>query len=167
MALNDEQRAIIETFRAYIEDSVTADDRYGAKSRLDRPDESILASRFEAAPKCWFEVAIRPMIPQVRVGFLTNDRWISEGAEEAIEGSGDTMNEFVESGFDDAGLDWANPPVEHFRESGEFFYFATPLSLDELAELNGDTVRNKVLRMLEGYLIAFGPALPVEDGEEE
>ena len=165
MPLNAEQRAIIEAFRNYIEDSVTSDDRYGTKSRHDRPDESILASRFEAAPKCWFEVAVRPTIPQVRVGFLTNDRWISEGAEEAIESSGDSMNEFVESGFDDAGLEWANPPVEHFREEGEFFYFATPLALDEIADLNNDDVRNKVLRMLEGYLIAFGPALVVEDEE--
>lgn len=165
MALTSEQRAVIESFRGYIEDSVTSDDRYGTRSRQDRPDETILASRFEAAPKCWFEVAVRPMIPQVRVGFLTNDRWISEGAEEAIESSGDTMNEFVESGFDDASLDWADPPVEHFREAGEFFYFATPLALDEIADLNNDDVRNKVLRMLEGYLIAFGPALVVEDEE--
>lgn len=165
MSLNEEQRATIEAFRSYIEDSVGTDDRYGTKVRHDRPDETILASRFEAAPKCWFEVAVRPTIPQVRVGFLTNDRWISEGAEEAIESSGDSMSEFVESGFDDAGLDWNNPPVEHFREAGEFFYFATPLDVDELNMLNTDEVRNKVLRMLEGYLIAFGPALVVEDEE--
>lgn len=165
MPLTDEQHAAIESFRQYIEDTVSTDDRYGPASRHDRPDGSILASRFEVAPKCWFEVAVRPLIPQVRVGFLTNDRWISEGAEEAIESSGDTMNEFVESGFDEAGLDWPEPPVEHFREAGEFFYFATPLVLDELADLGGDEVRDKVLRMLEGYLIAFGPALPVEEGE--
>lgn len=163
MALNEQQRAKVDDFRSYVEDSVAQDDRYGPPSRCDRDDESTLATRFQAAPTCWFEVAVRPMIPQVRVGFLTTDRWKSEECEQAIEDSGDSMNEFVGMAFEDANLEWAEPPVEHYREAGENFYFATPLMVDEIADLDSDEVRTKVLRMLEGYLIAFGPAIAVDE----
>ncbi len=166
MPLTEKQREQIEEFRSYIEDTVAADDRYGEKQRLDREDESTLATRFAAGTHAWFEVAIRPFIPQIRVGFLTDDRWKSEECEQAIEESGDTMQEFIGMGFSDAGLDWPEPPVEHYREGGQYFYFATPLALDGLADLELDEIRDKTIRMLEGYFIAFGPAIAVEDGEE-
>lgn len=164
MAFSEEDHELIEAFRTYIEDSVANDDRYGASNRLDRDDASTLATRFEATPTCWFEVALRPLIPQIRVAFLTNDRWLSEELEQAIQDSGDSMEEFVGVGMNEAGLDWDEPPVEHYRDGGEFFYFATPLVIEELLDLERDQVRNKVVRMLEGYLIAFGPALT--DDEE-
>ena len=164
MAFSDEDHELIEAFRTYVEDSVANDDRYGECVRLDRDDASTMAMRFEATPTCWFEVALRPLIPQVRIAFLTTDRWLSEELEQAIQDSGDSMEEFVGLGMDEAGLDWDEPPVEHYRDGGEFFYFATPLPIDELRDIERDQVRNKVLRMLDGYLIAFGPAL-TEDEE--
>jgi hypothetical protein len=168
MSLTEDDLAIIEAFRNYVEDSVGMDERYGEKGRCDpdqnKVDHATLATRFEAAPGCWFEFAVRPNIPQIRVGFVTNDRWKSEEIEQAIQDSGDTMGEFVGIGMTEAGLDWDEPPVEHYREAAEFFYFATPLPIEELRDLEMEEVRNKVLRMLEGYLIAFGPAL---EGEEE
>lgn len=163
MPLTEEDSARIEAFRSYIEELESKDDRYGPVTRVDREDKSILATRFQPSPSCWFEVAVRPFIPQVRVGFLTSDRWKSEECEQAIEDSGDSMSEFVGLAFSDAGLDWPDPPVEHFREGGELFYFATPLNLDALVDLDDDEVRNKTLKMLEGYLIAFGPAIAVEE----
>jgi hypothetical protein len=165
MPLTDEQLAYVAGFREYIEQSIADDDRYGELSRHDRPDGSLLASRFQMGEKCWLEIALRPFVPQIRIGFLTNDRWKSEEAEELIESSGDSMTEFVELGFSDAGLDWVNPPVEHFREAGEFFYFATPLDIDDLRELEGDEVRDKVQQMVEGFLLAFGAIIGVPDGE--
>lgn len=166
MPLNDEQRDQIAAFRTYIADAVGNDDRYGEATRCDRDDESTMAMRFDAGSSCWFEVALRPSIPQLRVGFLTDDRWRSEEVEQAIQDSGDTMEEFVEVGFEEAGLAWEAPPVEHYRDSGKYFYFATPLPLEDLDDLELEAVRDKVLRMLEGYLIAFGPALEAEEGPE-
>lgn len=163
MPLNEDQSRWCKDFRDYIEDSAATDERYGPIQRQDRDDQSLFASRFEMAPKCWLEVALRPFIPQVRIGFLTTDRWKSEDAESMIEDSGDSMSEFVGVGFNDAGLDWDEPPVEHFREAGQFFYFATPLEIEDLRELESDEIRNKTLRMLEGYLIAFGPTMVVEE----
>ena len=163
MPLTEDDRETIEAFRTFVEDFLTTDDRYGPAERHDHDDESTLATRFEVAPACWFEVAIRPMIPQIRVGFLTDDRWKSEGMEQAIQDSGDSMGEFVGAGLAEAGLDWNEPPVEHYREGERFFYFATPLAIDELCDLDLTEPRNKTLRILEGYLIAFGPALSFDD----
>ncbi len=166
MPLTQEDKDRIESFRALIEDTVTTDDRYGPLSRHDRSDESTLASRFHSGPSCWFEVSVRPLIPQVRVAFLTEDRWKNEECETAIEESGDSMEEFVGMGMEEAGLDWPEPSVEHYREEGKYFFFATPLALEELRDLDQDEIRNKTLRMLEGYLISFGPAIAVEDEGE-
>jgi len=163
MPMTEVDRTIVEAFRTYIEDAVEADERYGPKQRHDREDGSTLATRFSAGPNCWFEVSVRPLIPQLRVGFLTDDRWKSEELEQHIQDSGDTMQEFVGLGFEEAGLPWPEPPVEHYREGGTYFYFATPLQLDEVADLESDRIRDKTLRMLEGYMIAFGPAIDVEE----
>lgn len=163
MSLTEQQIEHCEAFRNYVEGSASTDERYGPVQRHDREDQSLLASRFEMAPQCWLEVALRPFVPQVRIGFVTTDRWKSEDAESMIEDSGDSMPEFVGVGFNDAGLDWDEPPVEHFREAGQFFYFATPLEIEDLRELDSDALRDKALRMLEGYLIAFGPTMVVEE----
>ena len=69
------------------------------------------------------------------------------------------------AGFVEAGLDWKLPTVEHNSEPGQDCRFATPLEVEEPADLDTDEVRDKTLRMLEGYLIAFGPAIIVEDEE--
>jgi hypothetical protein len=169
MALDEQNRVTVEAFREYIKDAVAGDERYGDAERDDREDESTLATRFRAGGSCWLEVAVRPFVPQVRVGLLTDDRWASEEIEQGIQDSGETMEEFVGLGFAEAGLDWDEPPVEHYREGGKYFYFATPLVVDELSDLDRDEQRNKVLRMLEGYLIAFGPCIVVdeEDAEED
>lgn len=165
MPLSEEDRARVEGFHDYVSGAVAADDRYGSATRHDRDDESTLAMRFEVAPSCWLEVAVRPFVPQVRVGFTTNDRWKSEELEQAIQDSGDTMSEFVELGLTEAGLDWDEPLVEHYREAGEFFCFATPLNLDDTIDLERTEIRDKVVRMLEGYLIAFGPVVVIDDEE--
>ncbi|RME41121.1 MAG: hypothetical protein D6788_01895 [Planctomycetota bacterium] len=163
MALDEEARRRIEAFRAEVEASVARDGRYGAGRRFDREDASTLATRFAAGDHCWFEVAVRPFVPQVRVAILTDDRWKSEEMEQAIQDSGDTMSEFVGLGFEDAGLDWPEPPVEHYREGGTYFYFATPLDLEAISDLDRPDVRNRVLRMLEGYRLAFGPTLTAQE----
>ncbi|MGB2984608.1 MAG: hypothetical protein WBE26_01885 [Phycisphaerae bacterium] len=165
MPLDEQSRETVEAFREYVEDAVAIDDRYGPVQRDDWEDESTLATWFEAGPSCWFQIVVHPMIPQIRVGFLTDDPSISEELEQAIQESGDTLEAFVELGFREAGLDWKEPPVERYREGDEHICFATPLELDELADLDLDEIRNKTLRMLEGYLIAFGPA--IIEGEEE
>ena len=167
MALSERDREGIEEFLNYMEGIMAGDDRYGSPARRDCDDESTLAVRFDAGGSCWFELAVRPFVPQVRVAFLTGDRRIAEEIDLVIQESGDSVEEFVGPAFADAGLDWSKPPVERYDEAGELFYFATPLKVEDLVDLDLSHIRGQVIRMLEGYLIAFGPAIEVEDEVEE
>lgn len=161
MAVTTEQRDRVESFRVQVETALTRDGRFAGSHRHDREDGSTLATRWQSSVNehVWFEIAVRPLIPQVRVGILTDDRWKSEDFEGKIEESGDTMSEFVEMGFHEAGLEWLEPTVEHFREEMKYFYFATAFELRDLNELADSAVGNKARQMLEGYYRAFGPFL--------
>lgn len=161
MTLTSTQRDVVDSFRSAMEESLKGDARFAGSERVDRADGSMLATRFASVenPQVWFEIAVRPGIPQVRVGVMTDDRWKSEDFEEKIEESGDTMGEFVEMGFDEADLTWKDPIVEHFREDMKYFYFSTSLDLATVDELAAPGTRKKIRQMLDGYFHAFGPFL--------
>ncbi|MGE0482093.1 MAG: hypothetical protein AB7Q17_16650 [Phycisphaerae bacterium] len=159
MPLDERQRGWIRDFRDAFEARWRDDARFTSVERHDRTDESTLASRVAVAPHIWLELAIRPFLPQLRAGILTDDRWKSEDLEQAIEDSGDEMSEFIEMGFEEAGLTWREPAVEHYRDQGKYFYFATPLELPDLAALADPAVRDRIGLMFEGYYRAFAPAI--------
>jgi hypothetical protein len=162
MALSSDDQNRIEGFREYIEDTIATDDRYGSAVRED--SDKVLATRFHEGTACWFEVALLPSAKQVRVGFFTTDPAINTECEQVIVESGETAVRFVGQAFEEAGLDWPSPPVEHGKEGNAFFY-ASPVKLDEMIDLDSDELRDKAFRMLEGYLIAFGPALGAEEAD--
>ena len=70
MPLSEDHREIVEAFRAFVEDFVAGDDRYGPVTRHDSADESTLASRFEVGAQSWLEVAVQPFAGSIRVAFL-------------------------------------------------------------------------------------------------
>lgn len=160
MALATEELNRIDAFRDYIEDTVATDDRYGSPVRED--SDSSFASRFHEGTSCWFEVAVLPAAKQVRVGFFTTDAAINTDCEQVIAESGETSTRFVGLAFEEAGLEWETPAVEHGKQ-GNASFFATPLTIDDALELDSDEIRDKTIRMLEGYLIAFGPAIGPEE----
>lgn len=166
MAMSEPDAILIEAFQEYVEGAVEADDRYGAMSRCDGEGGSIVASRFEAGRSCWFEVAVHLDVPRLTVGFLTSDASMVREIEQAIEDSDGTIQGYVAEGFCEAGLDWPDPKVEQIGEAGAFTYFVTPVDLDELADLTLNEVRGKTVRMLEGYMIAFGPVIELAAEEE-
>lgn len=159
MALSDADHRLIESFRDRVETRFRSDGRFAGVTRDDRDDQALLASRLLVAPGLWLEVVVRPFIPQVRAGILTDDRWRNEDLEDKIEESGDTMSEFVELGFFEAGLEWKNPPVEHYREQGRFFCFSTGFEVPALAALGSPETFDRVCRMVEGYFEAFKPVI--------
>ncbi len=97
-------------------------------------------------------------------GSARHDRWLSESLEQLIEDSDDTMSEFVELAFDEAGLTWIDPPVEHYRDGDKNFYFATGFEIDSLSALNESSHFAKTSQMLEGYYEAFKPAIRTASG---
>lgn len=159
MKLSDADRARIESFRTRLERKLQTDERFGELSRDDREDGTYLATRFAVADKLYIEFAVRPNVPQLRAGVMTDDRWTSEDLEQVIEDSGDTMPEFVELGFEDAGLEWPEPQVEHYRDRGKYFYFATAFEPASLAALEDAATVDKLERMCIGYYEAFRAAI--------
>lgn len=159
MPLSEPDRRRITAFREEFERATAGDARFSGFERKDRDDDSWLATHFEVAPRIWLELLVRPFVPAVRAGIVTDDRWRNEELEEKIEESGDTMEEFVEMGFEEAGLEWLEPQVQHRREHGTHFVFATALELKSLAQLDEPAVRDRVRRMFDGYYAAFRVAI--------
>lgn len=159
MTLSDVNRKLIQAFRERVRERFAADPRIAAVTELDRPDGSTLCTRFQVAPHLWLDATLRPFVPQLRAGIVTDDRWTNEDLEDKIEESGDTMQEFVEMGFEEAGLEWPKPVVEHYRDQGVYFCFATALPLADLDELQQEGLLDKFVRMLDGYARAFDPAI--------
>jgi len=156
MTLTDTQARLCAEFREWLYAKLADDDRFGVDDDDDHQDGSTLTTRWSISDELCIQVSLRPLIPQVRVGVVTDDRWKSEEIEQAVQDSGDTMEEFLELGFEDAGLDWDEPPVEHYRDKGKWFSFITPLELDRLEMLADDATRNKVLKMIDGYCRSYG-----------
>lgn len=159
MPLSNEEQSLVREFRDAFERRYDGDPRFRSVTREDRPDGSTLSTRFEVAPSLWLEMALRPEIPQLRAGLLTDDRWKNEDLEDAIEETGDTMSEFIELGFDEAGLEWPHPPVEHYRDQGKYFCFSTAFELGGLADLRSPATASKLVGMFEGYYAAFRGAI--------
>lgn len=162
MVLPEQDANRIESFREYIEDTVSTDDRYGSPVRQD--SDAVLATRFYEGSSCWFEVGVLPANKQIRVGFFTSDPTINSDCEQVITDSGETTVRFVGQAFVEAGLDWPSPSVEHGKD-GVASYYVTALQFEDLVDLDSDDLRDRVIRMLEGYLIAFGPALGATEEE--
>ncbi len=145
----------MHAFREQVERQLAREPGFGAVSRHDRLDRPGLVTRWLADKRVWYELDVRPTLPQVRVGMLTDDAYRSRDFEGLIADSGDTLQELIELGFATAGLTWHEPPVEHYCELGRFFYFATPVDLESLDELGDKALPDRICRMLKGYHLAF------------
>ena len=143
-------------FRQWAESLLAEQPNAGKSVDSDREDGSTLTTRWPVADDLFLEITVRPLIPQVRIGIVTDDRWKSEEIEQAIQDSGDNMSEYLELAFSEAGLDWEEPPVEHYRHEGKWFSFITPLEIGSLGALDDDAMRDKVARMVRGYLASYG-----------
>lgn len=156
MVLTEAQIQTIAQFRTWVDERLAADAAFGPPVHSDRPDLSTLTTRYRLGRKLHLEVTIRPLLPQVRVGIVTDDRWRSEELEDGVESSGDSMEEFLEVAFAEAGLDWEEPPVEHYRHEGTWYSYITPVDLKSLDELSAPELREKVGRMIAGYVASYG-----------
>ncbi len=155
MTLDERERQIIEAFRAWLTSTVESRLSLDAGRRFDRRDQWMLVTRWEAQRRIWYEVVIQPTLPALRAGLVTDDPLRSRDFEQMIQQVGLTLQEFVASGLEAAGLAWPTPPVEHYCERGELFHFATPLDLDAIEQLADETTRWNVYKILDGYHRAF------------
>ena len=162
MPITADDRERVEAFRAYVEDSVAADDRYGPGARHDEPDASRFATRWTVASGCWFEIAVTTRPPQVKVSFLTDDRARIDAIDAEIAEVGVDIDEFLRGSLEEAGVDGDLPLIERFPHENHFCYSATT-NLEEMRDLDDDSMRDRVIRILEGFMIAFAAGLGVDD----
>jgi len=155
MLIDEKDQAVVSGFRSWFRERLAGDERFVGPAQHDAADGSTLMDRWEMGEHVWLELAVRPLIPQVRVGVVTDDRWKSEEMEQLIEDSGDTMSEYVELAMEEVGLSWPDPPVEHFRDQGKYFYFATAVEADPISLLGDEDFRRRARQAFEGYYKAF------------
>ena len=167
MAISEHEREWSESFLSFIEGLVADDDRYGEAMRVDAADESTLALRFAGGSDCWLEVVLHPSVPQLYVAFVTSDATISEEITAEASESGTSVAALVGGGFAAAGLDWPDPPVEHLVDDQGLHCFLTQLVIEDIVDLDLSSIRDGAARMLEGYLVAFGPAMEEAGGDED
>jgi hypothetical protein len=160
MCLDERHRDLVHAFREQIERQLADEPGFGPVSRHDIPDRPRLITRWLADKRVWYELAVRPTLPQVRVGMLTDARWRRQDFERMVADSGDTLRELIEAAFAAAGITWHEPPVEHYREHERLFYFATPVDLESLDDLAAEALPDRICRMLKGYHLAFTGRVP-------
>jgi hypothetical protein len=66
------------------------------------------------------------------------------------------MSEYLEIALAEAGLDWVDPPVEHYRDQGRWYSFVTPIDLQRPSDLADAALRTKVTQLIEGYISSYG-----------
>lgn len=168
MPLSDEERAEIDAFLDYVTDFSDSDDRYGSAVRIERKDESLFATRFEVGPSAWIEVSVWPAAKEVRIGFVTDEPGGGDEIVEAVEAGDATLTEALTVSIQDAGLEWAEPPIEQGSDSDEEFRISTALEFEELTDLDVGflDIRDKTIRLLEAYHNVFAATF-LPEGEDE
>ncbi len=142
--------ALIES----VESSCRSDDRYPQPSVQTVDDRGLCGTiRYPMGPGLALGVTVTGDPLLVRVGLHARSEEHRDEVIRLFEEAGETIEQVIPMGFAEAGLDWPSPPVEHDERS-----YTTPLDVEYPEDLSGDEVTGRVLRMLEGYFIAFGPA---------
>lgn len=157
MALTPEQRKIADDFRDWVAISARQKIPFVGTTRKvdgqgDPPDS--LAMRLYTDNRTWLEAAVLPKLSRLRVGLASDSRTRNEEAEQLIQDSKETMDEFLELGLADAGYEEEAHHVDHFHESG-VFYFVTHLDLKSIESLADPGVSVKAMHLVEGYALAF------------
>ncbi|MFQ5914509.1 MAG: hypothetical protein ACE5JS_15145 [Nitrospinota bacterium] len=105
--------------------------------------------------KTWVRLKPHPEKQAILVALATRDRNVSEAIEGNALHLGDTFQELLEDGLEDAGEEDVYD-VEHHHDIG-VFYFESELPLGGgWSDLESDEVREKVRRLALGYLLGFG-----------
>lgn len=155
MALNEQEKCLIQRFRSAVESYAVRELFGGSPVRIDREDAALLSSRFPTEPHLWYVLTIQPCLRQFHIGIVTDDADRSKDFERMMADTGLTYPEFVQLGFEAAGLAWRDPPVQHFRDHRNEFFFSTPVGVTSIDVLDDERTVQKAEQMLRGYHLAF------------
>ena len=102
---------------------------------------------FSVAEGSHFVVDLNPENQEVTIGFRTSQRYLNESIEQRImDLAGGSMEEFLEDGLDQVGLE-GDYSVDHYRDEGEFGFSTTVPASN----------REQIAGLLGAYFSVFEP----------
>lgn len=110
-----------------------------------------------------FFATVMPEDGMVRVGLCTDNRWVSEGIEQAILDSGDSMTEFLEDAMD--SNEELEHEVQHFHDDA--FYFCSDIPYDTDEQLGSADFRELLTMYLDGYIEGLAEFLEEEEEADD
>ena len=159
MPLTETHREQISAFFNSIASFFAGDDRFAAVHNRDpgRDGESPAdpESWLTVWDNTWIRLKPHPEKKAILVALATRDRNVSEAIEGNALHLGDTFEELLEDGLEDAGEEEVYA-VAHYHDSG-VFYFESELPLaGGWGALESDQTKEKVQKLALGYLLGFG-----------
>ena len=107
------------------------------------------AADFPVAEGSHFVVDLNLQKQEVTVGFRTSQRYLNESIEQRImDLAGGSMEEFLEDGLDQVGLE-GDYSVDHYRDEGEFGFSTTVPASN----------REQIIGLLGAYFVVFEPLI--------
>ncbi len=165
MSLNETDRREVESFLAWIEEAFRPDGRFDPIHPKDpevEGDPSGLERCLMIGPRTWVQVVASPDKGGLTVALATRDRTVSEAVEGNSLQLGDSFEELLEDGLEDAGEE-DTYAVDHYHDSGAFF-FESKLPLEGgWSDLKSPEVRDKARKLILGYCLGFGRFFLDED----
>ena len=166
MPLTDAERNVMSNFLERVKDRFASDERFSNVSDSDpgAPESEPPAPEIwlEYWEDTWVRVNPHPEKAALQVSLATRDRNVSEDIEGNALHLGDTFEELLEDGLEDAGEEDVYG-VYHYHDSG-VFYFESDFPLSKGWEaLKSDEILDKVCKLVLGYPLGFGRFFMGED----
>ena len=166
MPLTETERSWVLEFLEKVKTSFSDDGRFSEAHDRDPglpdqepPEPEVWLTIWE---NTWIRVNPHPEQAGVQVSLATRARNVSEAIEGNALQLGDSFEELLEDGLEDAGEENVYG-VYHYHDSG-VFYFQSELPLQGgWADLKADAVREKVCKLALGYPLGFGRFFMEED----
>ena len=166
MSLSETERGLISDFLERVKTSFSEDNRFSEVydrdpdlSDEEPPGPEIWLTFWE---KTWVRVNPHPEKEGIQVSLATRARNVSEAIEGNALQLGDSFEELLEDGLEDAGEEDVYG-VYHYHDNG-VFYFQSEFPLQGgWADLKADAVRDKVCKLALGYPLGFGRFFMEED----
>lgn len=164
--MTDTERVLVNEFLGRVKGCFEADERFLSVSDRDpgASEKEPLGPEIwmEFWEKTWMRVNLHPDKIALQVSLATRNRNVSEDVEGNALHLGDTFEELLEDGLEDAGEEDVYG-VYHYHENGVFYFESDFPLVDGWNALKSDEVLDKVCKLISGYPLGLGRFFMEED----
>ena len=158
MSLSEMDRREVESFLAWIEGAFRSDARFQPIHPKDpeaKEEPSGLERCLMIGPRTWVQIAASREKGGLTVALATRDRTVSQAVEGNSLNLGDSFEELLEDGLEEAGEE-DTYAVDHYHDRG-VFYFESRIPLKgSWSNLKSPEVRDKARKLALGYRLGLG-----------